>query len=74
MFAVEAIKKIMEIRDIRNKTLCDRLKIKSNVLSERLKQTNISVSKLDEMARVMDYKIVLMPSDAPTPKGGFEIE
>ena len=74
MIAMEAIKEIMKLKDIRPAVLCDRLKIKSNVLSERFKQKNVSVEKLNDMLRAMDYKVVVVPRDARIPEGGFEIE
>lgn len=74
MIAMEALKKIMEIEDVKPSVLCDRLNIKSNVLSERFKQKNISVCKLNEMLRALDYKIVLVPRDSKIPTNGFEVE
>ena len=74
MIAMEAIKEIMKLKDIRPAVLCDRLKIKSNVLSERFKQKNVSVEKLNDMLRAMDYKVVIVPRDARVPEGGIEIE
>ena len=74
MIAMDAIKEIMKLRDIRPAVLCDRLKIKSNVLSERFKQKNVSVEKLNDMLRAMDYKVVVVPRDARIPEGGYEIE
>jgi hypothetical protein len=64
----------MEITGVRPAVLCDRLNIKSNVLSERFKQKNVSISKLNEMLRMMDYKIVLVPRDSKVPENGFEVE
>lgn len=74
MIAMEALKKIMEIQKIKPAVLCDRLDIKGNVLSERFKQKNISIVKLNEMLRALDYKIVLVPRDSKVPDGGFEVE
>jgi hypothetical protein len=74
MIAMEAIKEIMKLKDIRPAVLCDRLKIKSNVLSERFKQKNVSVEKLNDMLRAMDYKVVVVPRDTRIPEGGYEIE
>lgn len=74
MIAMEAVKAIMAANEIRPAVLCDRLRIKSNVLSERFKQKNVSVEKLNEMLRAMDYKIVVVPRDARVPDGGYEIE
>ena len=74
MIAMEAVKEIMKLKDIRPAVLCDRLKIKSNVLSERFKQKNVSVEKLNDMLRAMDYKVVVVPRTTRVPEGGFEIE
>lgn len=74
MIAMEAVKEIMKLKDVRPAVLCDRLKIKSNVLSERFKQKNVSVEKLNDMLRAMDYKVVVVPRDTRLPEGGYEIE
>ena len=74
MIAMEAVKEIMKLKDIRPAVLCDRLKITSNVLSERFKQKNVSVEKLNDMLRAMDYKVVVVPRDTRLPEGGYEIE
>lgn len=74
MIAMEAVKEIMKLKDVRPSVLCDRLGIKSNVLSERFKQKNISLSKLNEMLRLMDYKVVAVPRETRIPEGGFEVE
>lgn len=74
MIAMEAVKEVMKLKEVRPAMLCDRLGIKSNVLSERFKQKNVSVSKLNEMLRLMDYKVVVVPREARVPDGGFEVE
>ena len=74
MIAMKAVKEIMKRKEMRPSTLYESLGIKSNVLSERFKQKNVSVTKLNEMLRLMDYKIVVVPRDRRVPEGGFEIE
>lgn len=74
MRTMEAVKAVMNAKGIRPAVLCDRLNIKSNVLSERFKQKNVSVEKLNEMLRAMDYKVVIVPREARVPEGGYEIE
>lgn len=74
MIAMEAVKEVMKLKEVRPAMLCKRLGIKSNVLSERFKQKNISISKLNEMLRLMSYKVVIVPKEAQVPEGGFEIE
>lgn len=68
-----AVKEIMKIKEVKPSMLCDRLGIKSNVLSERFKQENISITKLNEMLKAMDYKIVLVPRNTRLPENGFEV-
>ena len=74
MIAMDAVREIMKLKDMRPAVLCGRLKIKSNVLSERFKQKNVSVEKLNDMLRAMDYKVVVVPRDTRIPEGGYEIE
>lgn len=70
----EAIREIMKKQDIGLNKLADRLDKGKSTVSERLRQGNISVAKLDEILRVLDYKIVLIPRDTLTPKDGYEIK
>lgn len=74
MQAMEAVKKVMQNKSITPSVLCDRLRIKPNVLSQRFTQKNVSVEKLNEMLRVMDYKIVILPRDATNVNEGITIE
>ena len=74
MKAIDAIRTIMNESSVRPATLCSRLNIKASALSQRFQQKTISVNKLSEMARVMDYKVVIVPCDAKLPKGSYEVE
>lgn len=74
MLAMQALREVMKIKEVRPSVLADRLGVKSNVLSERFKLKNVSVSKLNEMARLLDYKVVLVPRETRLPEGGFEVE
>lgn len=74
MKANEIIRKVMELKEVKPSMLASRLNIKNNVLSERLGQKNISIDKMNEMLRVLDYKIVVVPREARVPEEGFEIE
>jgi hypothetical protein len=74
MIAMDAVKEVMKRKDVRPAVLCDRLGIKSNVLSERFKQKNVSVAKLNEMLRLMDYKVVIVPRETRIPDGSYEVE
>ena len=74
MKSMDAFKKIMKAKDLRPTDVCEKLGIKSNVLSERFKQKNVSITKLNEMLDVADYKIVIVPKDSPVPEDGYEVE
>lgn len=74
MKATEAIREIMKEEGIGVTKLADRLGKGKNVISERLRQDNISMEKLGEILRVLDYKVVLIPRDMVTPKNGYEIK
>lgn len=74
MKATEVIREIMTIRDVKPSMLASMLNIKNNVLSERFGQKNISISKLNEMLDVLDYKIMVVPKDCAIPENGFEVE
>ena len=74
MKSMDAFKEIMKAKDLRPTDVCEKLGIKSNVLSERFKQKNVSITKLNEMLDVADDKIVIVPKDSPVPEDGYEVE
>lgn len=77
MQATEALREVMKLQNVKPADLRYRLGIpkeKSNVLSERFKQKNISITKLNEMLKVMDYKILIVPRSTRVPSDGFEVE
>ena len=74
MKATTAVREVMTIRNEKVASLADKLIVKSNVLSERLSQDNISIVKLDEMLRLMDYKIVTVPRETREQEGWYRVE
>lgn len=74
MIATEAVREVMKQKGVRPVDLRKRIGLESNTMNERLNQKNISVSKLNEMLRVMDYKIVIMPSEARISADAYEVE
>ena len=74
MKATTAVREVMTIRNEKVASLADKLKVKSNVLSERLSQDNISIVKLDEMLRLMDYKIGIVPRETREQEGWYRVE
>lgn len=73
MNITKVLREIMKQKGIKLSMLCDRLNIKSSVLSERFKQSNMSILKLNEMLRAMDYKIIVVPRETRIPLNGYEL-
>ncbi len=74
MKAGEAVKAVMKEQGVGVNRLADRTGNNQSTISERLRYSNISIARLNEMLRVLDYRIVIMPRDVTIPKGGYEIE
>lgn len=72
--AGDAIKKVMSEKSVKVAQMAYMTGKKSNVISERLSQENISVGKMMEMLRVLEYKVVIMPRDAKMQDGWYEVE
>lgn len=73
MKATDIIRDVMKKKEVKPSMLADRLKIKNNTLSERMTQKNISVLKLGEMLRAMNYKLLVAPRNARIPEEGYEL-
>ena len=74
--ASEAIREVIKRKDVSQSVLRDRLGIpkeKSCTLSQRLRQDNMSVDKLNEMLHVLDYKIVIVPREARVQKVALKL-
>lgn len=74
MKASEAIRKVMEIKGVKFSVLMGRLGLKSNALANRLSMPNMSIAKLSEMAKALDYKVVLVPRETRINSESFEVE
>lgn len=75
MTIYEALRHIMLAQSLGVSKLADRLGIKQNSLSNRLSgDRGITIEKIVEMTRAMDYKVVLMPRDSRLPKDSYEVE
>ena len=70
----ETIREVAKRRNLKQIEISSKLGVKPNVLSERMRQKNITISKLNEIMTAMDYKIVIVPGDSRLPDGGYEIE
>ena len=77
MNAKTAVRDIMAKKGIGTNALADMLGKPARLVSDRLgmdKSDNISVGKLDEMLRVMGYKIVIMPRETRTDPEWYKVE
>lgn len=70
----EAVREIMKNKGLGPNTLAERMGKPARLVCDRLSQDNISISKLMEMLRLMDYKIVLVPRDVKSSKDSYVIE
>ena len=70
----DAVREVMKIKEVGVNQMADRLGKSPRLVSERLSQQNISITKLNEILKVMDYKILIVPRSTRVPSDGFEVE
>lgn len=75
---VEQNKTLSDVADamgIKSTALWDRLKTKKSINGKEVKTLNITVAKLNDILRVLGYKIVIVPRDtAKSIKCGYVVE
>ena len=74
MKATDAVREIMKEKGISLGQMANTLDTSVRLVSDRLRMQNISLSKLRELLRVIDYKVVIVPRTTRIPDGGYEIE
>ncbi|HJA69230.1 MAG TPA: hypothetical protein H9664_04340 [Firmicutes bacterium] len=74
MKTTDAVREIMKVKGIGVNKMADRLNKSSRLVSERLSQDNISIAKLQELLRVLDYKVIIVPRETRLPANSFEVE
>jgi hypothetical protein len=75
MKANEAVREVMDRRGVGTNALASRMGNKPpRLVSDRLRMENISMDKLLEMLRVMDYRVIVVPRESGVPKDGIVIE
>ena len=70
----DAVREIMKANGVGVNQLADKMGKSPRLVSERLGQENISVKKLNEILRLIDYKIVIVPREYKTSEEGVKIE
>lgn len=68
-----AVREIMKTKEIGVNLMADRLNKSPRLVSERLSQENISITKLQELLCVLDYKIAIVPRNTRLPEDGYEL-
>ncbi len=75
MKAKEAVKEIMSQKEIGPSVLASRMGKSPRLVSDLLnKMENISIDKLNEMLRALDYKIMIVPRSRTKKSGEYEVE
>ena len=67
----EILREIMSEKKCKPIDLAKRLGVSKQTLNGRLTQDNISIDKLNEMLKQMDYRIVIVPNTSKTK--GYEV-
>lgn len=74
----EIVKTIMSETKTTNAELASKLKVTQATLWDRLNtkkaKSDLGVTILCDMLRLMDYKVVVVPRTTRVPNGGYEIE
>lgn len=73
MLATEIVKEIMKSQNVKTNEFARKIGQTSGTTCNRLGQKNISVDKLMEMLRVLDYKIVIVPGDRRVRDDEYEV-
>ena len=82
MKANEAIREIMKETNVSQSTLANRTGLTRQAVYERLKQKSnsskdphsLATSAFVQLVKGLDYKVVVMPSSARTPKDSYEVD
>ena len=74
MIIYNAVREVMKLRRMRLIDVAERLGVRASLIADRLGQENISIGKLEDILRVMDYKIAIVPKEAKLPDGAIYIE
>ena len=70
----EIATELIRANGLKYSTLGARIGISGNTARERSLLKNPTLKKMQELLRVMDYKVQVVPRDTRTPKGGYELE
>lgn len=73
MIATDIVKALLEEKGIKTNEFARRINQSPATTCNRLTQKNISIDKLQEMLRVLDCKILIVPADRRVREGEYEV-
>lgn len=77
MTSKEIVSNLMQEQGVTNAEMAAKLDVTQAALWDRLnpkKTNNMTVKKLNEMLKMLDYKVVAVPRKSRLPEGGYEVE
>ena len=78
MTSKEIVKELMEKQGKKNVEFADMLNISPNALWDRLNNTrktkDLSISTLNDMLRLLGYKILIVPRDIKVPDDSYKVD
>ena len=69
----KTIRDIMEKKEVGVNQLARTMGKTPSTISDRINQKNISINKLNELLKMLDYQIAVIPITAEIPEGGYAI-
>lgn len=70
----DAVREIMKSQSVTVTQIANRANSSHTVITMRLNRDNITIDKLNELLRLLDYKITIVPKSEKTPKDSYEVE
>ena len=70
----EALKAIMALRGVGTNKLADRMGKPPRFVSDRIRSNNIGIAHLNDLLRMLDYKVVLVPRETIEKEDWMRVE
>lgn len=74
MKATEIFKSILKAKGITQLALAEKKGVRPQSINDILKAKSMHVGTAVQLAALLDYKVVIVPADAPLPKDGYKVE
>lgn len=73
MTTTNILRQIMKEQNVGTSKIARILDKEPRFISDRIRSTNICIKNLGDILKVLDYKLVIVPSSHPIPKDSFEV-